>query len=336
MKVEKANLEKSAKTFWLKADTVEAVRAQVSERLPHLVQRVPIEETSMESGRGMVTPLHWAAENGHLDHVPTELLTVANMTIAGFAENRLLSSAAPYGDGSLLSWTPLDLAARYGHLDQIPRNILTAATLAERNCSDSPLHLAAEHGHLDQIPEKIFMNAPLPIPYRENRTLSAVTVAARNNRKEYTDPKWKAAIENDIMGRTNSSGNTFLHVAARHGHLDQVPEEFLLAGNLLVGNGGECALHFAAAHGYLNLVPREILTGENLLIEANNGGWTPLSSAVEAGQMDQLLGLMLPEEARDYVGDDWWEKNQKFIAEANKQKDKLADKEPEHTTIDIF
>jgi len=84
---------------------------------------------------GGETPVHSAAHAGHLDWIPTSLITKEAITTAD-------------NDGR----TPMHNAARSGHLNQMPIELLTEETLSTINNEGyTPLAEASAHNHLDQL-----------------------------------------------------------------------------------------------------------------------------------------------------------------------------------------
>ncbi|MCU0791630.1 MAG: ankyrin repeat domain-containing protein, partial [Opitutaceae bacterium] len=125
----------------------------------------------------------------------------------------------------------------------------------------------------------------------------------------------------------NATGNTPLHVAARHGRLNLVPEELftpeyfsrknqagytplhrafehssapsslpprLLLHDLLAitSNAGFSCYHIAAANGHLGILSHSILTPELLSIRTHLGN-TLLHEAAEAGRIDDVPPVFL-------------------------------------------
>jgi len=125
----------------------------------------------------------------------------------------------------------------------------------------------------------------------------------------------------------DSDGNTPVHLAARYGRLNQVPQSVLTSKNMLIQNDvGWNVLHFATRYGSLAQLPQHVFTAENLLAKDNRhwtplhaistngrdfnhlphnlltvanmmvgdkGGWTPLHACAKYGHLDQVPKLVL-------------------------------------------
>jgi len=100
------------------------------------------------------------------------------------------------------------------------------------------------------------------------------------------------AIEMDLI----SVGEVKLHLAARQGNLDKVPEEYMIEENLRRiedAFGTKNVFHVAAEYGHLWQIPREFLTAENLMLPRGDG-YTALELAADgsrgavSSQVEQL------------------------------------------------
>ena len=110
--------------------------------------------------------------------------------------------------------------------------------------------------------------------------------------------------ENFIL--RNDQMVTVFHRAAKHGHLNQIPEQLLSLANLQIPNkNGRTSIHLAAKYGHLDQIPQEFVTFETLAYK--DGGLCPIRD------IDQILGVNLPESVRIYVGVEWYNKNLEFI-----------------------
>lgn len=179
--------------------------------------------------------------------------------------------------------TALHIAARFGRKEITQYLLEKGADLFARNKSGStPLHIAAS-GHLSIVKllliqsqkNEIYKNyinekdsqhrTPIDIAkefqgkdivpfldeYMDERGNLALFGVAVSGDDGYVEFKYKL---NFIV--KNSFGNTFLHVAAYHGHINIV--KYLLENDPDLANmtnpQGETALHYAAKQGYENIV----------------------------------------------------------------------------------
>jgi len=105
----------------------------------------------------------------------------------------------------------------------------------------------------------------------------------------------------------NAAGETPLHVAARRGHLGQVPRQFLTketltvrkgVGSYLIGSGKvahtDMPLHMAVHSGHADQIPKEFLTPEFLSLRTTGYQWTLLHQLAYSSQLD-----LVPEEYAD-------------------------------------
>ena len=105
----------------------------------------------------------------------------------------------------------------------------------------------------------------------------------------------------ELFLEQNNAGETPLHVAARHGHLDQVPLQFLTretltcrraSGTYLTGSGKEAqtetVLHVAARYRHTDQIPKEFLMPEYLMLVASGYETTLLEDIAQGGQLDLI------------------------------------------------
>jgi hypothetical protein len=105
----------------------------------------------------------------------------------------------------------------------------------------------------------------------------------------------------ELFVEQNNAGETPLHVAARHGHLDQVPLQFLTketltcrraSGTYLTGSGKvaqtETVLHVAARYHHTDQIPKEFLMPEYLRLVASGYETTLLEDIAQSEQL-QLI-----------------------------------------------
>jgi len=189
------------------------------------------------------------------------------------------------------------------------------------------------------------------LQYDDNGNTPLIAAIKENRLKEFlkdlpagqlTHAAWLKPAK---RSKNDDLGNCALHEAAIYGVLSQVPTEFLTKQNISRKNIMQYSvLHSAAEHGHLNQLPIELLTEENLLI-ADNNYWTAFHSAaayghaeqipiecwtqrsllwadseglcifrelIEADSLDCVLGADLPETMREYMGEEWWAKNEEI------------------------
>jgi len=116
------------------------------------------------------------------------------------------------------------------------------------------------------------------------------------------------------------NGITVQHSAVAGNQLHELPIEFVTEERLLAtSSDGKTSVHVAAEHRGLEQIPSNLLTPK-ILLSHDNAGETPLHLAVLSGQVELLLGIDFGEneEARQIVGEKWWNKNKLLLAEQAK------------------
>jgi len=68
-----------------------------------------------------------------------------------------------------------------------------------------------------------------------------------------------------------------------------------------------------------------------MLLEQDMEGCTPIDVAIGYGGTDQLLGLKLPLECREDLGEEWWTKNEDILSGKSQLHSNTAEAD-----IDIF
>jgi len=90
----------------------------------------------------------------------------------------------------------------------------------------------------------------------------------------------------------NRDKETYVHAAAKHGHLHQIPEELRIKSMLVAGTSGMTPLHYAAVSGSLHHVPSQLMTLNNLLLK-DTQGWNVIHCAANNRNIYQIPPSML-------------------------------------------
>jgi len=249
------------------------------------------------------TMVHWLANSGHLDMVPASILVPKNLLLK-----------------TTTGKTVLHCCAISGNLDAVPKQYITLENvLVKNNDGDTVLHAFAEYGHLDKLPATLLTKQSVAI--KNKAGLSTIHMAAGAGRKHCRAGLAqipKAFITQESLLEYGANEHTTVFLAVASGELTNIPTELLTAETLLAEtpNRQNIPLHRAAELGYLDQIPRGVLTSSNLLVQDCRGN-SPLSNAFKHGYSDQLLGLELEDNQpiREIVGDDWWARNKKLLAD---------------------
>ncbi|KAJ9299066.1 hypothetical protein DTO271G3_3308 [Paecilomyces variotii] len=277
-------------------------------------QQVDVNAPAIESRR---TPIHQAAQNGHLKVV--ELLLEHGAT------------ADPVDSDHI---TPLWSAAQEGHYD-IVKLLLENDVAIEVESSDAarrPIHQAAQCGHL-RIVELLLSYGAAPDP-TDNSGITPLWSAAQQGHTKIVRRLLEADARVDVTSYDGSRQP--IHQAAQNGHLETVqvlldygakatPEEdsfddttpspfwlacgstngntdivklFLQHGadvNFSVASSGKKPLHAAAYRGHVNIARLLIERGCNVDAKEDDG-WTALMLASQEGHLP-LLNLLIEKSA---------------------------------------
>ncbi|KFY85966.1 hypothetical protein V500_07987 [Pseudogymnoascus sp. VKM F-4518 (FW-2643)] len=256
-------------------------------------------------GYKMLTPLHYAAENGHYDM--TQLLLSKNADVSARDE--------------VFGWTPLHLAAMSGH-DTIARLLIDHG--ADIHATDSkigwrPLHFAAMNGHhlivqmlIDEVVDTHVKDKKGWTAYEFASMKNLLTVVAllpkddANNVSANIDrAHWTnlhcLMVESPqdihhllslpLMGMEKDDGWKAMLFIATHG-LESVLELVLKKGHLFMG---EDALTVAAINGQAKIA--KMLMGNDTSPDSIIYRTTPLCSAAENGRTD-VVEILLKEGAK--------------------------------------
>lgn len=148
------------------------------------------------------TPLHLAAKNGHIDLIPSHLL-----------------SEELFMDRNREGNTPLHIAAMHGNFFQVPRQFLTERTVTIPNSTwttgsgykahgPTALYAAAVSGYVDQIPREFFIPEFLLIETTGYKQ-TLLQFLVKNKRLDLL-PEYYASSE--LWNRRNVSGLTPLEI----------------------------------------------------------------------------------------------------------------------------
>ncbi|RLU18410.1 hypothetical protein DMN91_008767 [Ooceraea biroi] len=267
-------------------------------------KNVDINESS-----GGFTPLHKAAEMGHLDLV-----------------NFLLEYGADINARNDKDWTPIHGAALNGHLEIVNTLILKGADVnAELIMGCTPLHCAVEIGHekiartllkhganVNAI-DKIYKNAALHyaakyghegivktlLEYKADpnintfQGLTPLHLAVQNG-LEIVNILLKHGV--DINAKTKIYYWTPLHYAVKSGH--EIVVEFLLENGAEVNAKTDInltPLHIAARKGYQNITDL-LIKYKARINDKDKHGKTPLHEAAINGSIN-VIDLLIKEKA---------------------------------------
>ncbi|CAH1154571.1 unnamed protein product [Phaedon cochleariae] len=217
------------------------------------------------------TPLHWAAYQGHLDCLKILVDSGGDVNIQ---DNN---------GGTLLHW-----AARQGHSECLKILIGSKGDVnIQDNKGDTPLHWAAYEGHLDCL--KILVGSGGDVNIQDNNGYTPLYWAAYQGNLDFLK------ILVDSGGDVNiqyNNGDTALHWAAYQGHLDCLKILVDSGGDVNIKyKNGDTLLHWAAYQGHLDYLKILVESGGDVNIQDNKGG-TPLHWAAYQCHLDCLRILV--------------------------------------------
>ena len=183
-----------------------------------------------------ITPLYWAAVNGHREVVKL-LIDIIGDVNASCSDNAHtpLYIACSYGHSALVQWllanqadvnasrtvdgsTPLHVAAQNGHVDVVKLLLERNADVnASRTVDGStPLYVAAWNGHVNVVKLLLQRNADVNVCCTDD-ALTPLHVAAKKGYVEMT----KLLLDNNANRRARChNGDTPRKVAQQNHHLD--------------------------------------------------------------------------------------------------------------------
>ena len=232
-----------------------------------------------------LTPLHWAADKGNLDVV--ELLLAK--------EDINLNAAHKYGS------TPLHRAAKNGHSQVV--ELLLAKEDINPNAANkdglTPLHWAAKNGH-SQVVELLLAKEDINPNAANKDGLTPLHLAVKYNHLEVL--KILVAKEGIGLNATDKHGYNILQRACNEGkeeivkviidHIKIKTPNWLTEYINTPTELGETPLAIAAISGHLNIVEL-LLEQEGIDVNADNdNGDTPLHCAAMNGRLE-VVELLL-------------------------------------------
>ena len=222
------------------------------------------------------TPLHAAANNGHLEAVCTLL------RLGGKKSMRKVAGTAG---------TPLHQAVGAGHKDIVSLLLNEGCPVDVMNSNGvSLIHVAAQKGHIDLI--EILAGYGLDVNIGDNDGLTPLHLAAVDGQIEAVRTLLRLGGRKS-MKKVANKGGTPLHQAVARGHKDIVSLLFEDGCPInVVDYMGTSLIHSAAEHGQIDIV--EMLAGKGLDVNigTSNKGWTPLHSAAVGGQIESVHTLL--------------------------------------------
>ncbi|XP_051013199.1 ankyrin repeat domain-containing protein 6 [Acomys russatus] len=204
------------------------------------------------------TPLHLAANKGHLSVVQILLKAGCDLDVQDDGDQTALHRATVVGNTEIITALIREGCA----LDRQDKDGNTA------------LHEAAWHGFSQSA--KLLVKAGANVLARNKAGNTALHLACQNSHSQSTRVLLLGGSRADLK---NNAGDTCLHVAARYNHLSII--RVLLGAFCSVhekNQAGDTALHVAAALNHKKVVRILLEAGADTTI-VNNAGQTPLESA---------------------------------------------------------
>ncbi|KAM6180848.1 ankyrin repeat domain-containing protein 6 isoform 2-T2 [Erethizon dorsatum] len=204
------------------------------------------------------TPLHLAANKGHLSVVQILLKAGCDLDVQDDGDQTALHRATVVGNTEIIAALIQEGCA----LDRQDKDGNTA------------LHEASWHGFSQSA--KLLVKAGANVLARNKAGNTALHLACQNNHSQSTRILLLCGSRADLK---NNAGDTCLHVAARYNHLSII--RLLLSAFCSVhekNQAGDTALHVAAALNHKKVVKILLEAGADGTI-VNNAGQTPLETA---------------------------------------------------------
>ncbi|XP_069866954.1 ankyrin repeat domain-containing protein 6 isoform X1 [Dipodomys merriami] len=204
------------------------------------------------------TPLHLAANKGHLSVVQILLKAGCDLDVQDDGDQTALHRATVVGNTEIIAALVQEGCA----LDRQDKDGNTA------------LHEASWHGFSQSA--KLLVKAGANVLARNKAGNTALHLACQNSHSQSTRVLLLAGSRADLK---NNAGDTCLHVAARYNHLPII--RLLLSAFCSVhekNQAGDTALHVAAALNHKKVVKILLEAGADGTI-VNNAGQTPLETA---------------------------------------------------------
>ncbi|XP_055455232.1 ankyrin repeat domain-containing protein 6 isoform X4 [Psammomys obesus] len=204
------------------------------------------------------TPLHLAANKGHLSVVQILLKAGCDLDVQDDGDQTALHRATVVGNTEVITALIREGCA----LDRQDKDGNTA------------LHEAAWHGFSQSA--KLLVKAGANVLARNKAGNTALHLACQNSHSQSTRVLLLGGSRADLK---NNAGDTCLHVAARYNHLSII--RVLLSAFCSVhekNQAGDTALHVAAALNHKKVVKVLLEAGADTAI-INNAGQTPLECA---------------------------------------------------------
>lgn len=204
------------------------------------------------------TPLHLAANKGHLSVVQILLKAGCDLDVQDDGDQTALHRASVVGNTEIIAALIQEGCA----LDRQDKDGNTA------------LHEASWHGFSQSA--KLLVKAGANVLAKNKAGNTALHLACQNSHAQSTRILLLAGSRADLK---NNAGDTCLHVAARYNHLPII--KLLLSAFCSVhekNQAGDTALHIAAALNHKKVVKILLEAGADGTI-VNNAGQTPLETA---------------------------------------------------------